>query len=76
MQFASVVAAIRDKHQAIAHLFGTGIGHKLTFMESNVLMEVLAALAAEGIPALPIHDSVLGAAFPRQDHQNDNGGGP
>ena len=76
MQFASVVAAIRDKHQAIAHLFGTGIGHKLTFMESNVLMEVLAALAAEGIPALPIHELGAGAAFPRQDHQNDNGGGP
>jgi hypothetical protein len=58
-KLATVVAAIKAKHPAIAHLFGTGIGHTLAFMESNVLMDVLAALRAEGTTALPVHDAVL-----------------
>ena len=58
-KLASVISAITEEHHAIAQLFGTGIGHTLAFMESNVLMDLLAALHMEGITALPLHDSVL-----------------
>ncbi|AZO61234.1 MAG: hypothetical protein E5Y51_05660 [Mesorhizobium sp.] len=59
MKLADAVAAIYSAHQPIAHLFGTGIGHKLAFMESNILIEVLVRLRFRNIVALPLHDAVL-----------------
>ncbi|RUW77703.1 MULTISPECIES: hypothetical protein [unclassified Mesorhizobium] len=59
MKLADAVAAIYSAHQPIAHLFGTGIGHNLAFMESNILIEVLARLRFRNIVALPLHDAVL-----------------
>ncbi|UVK56353.1 hypothetical protein DBIPINDM_002951 [Mesorhizobium sp. AR02] len=59
MKLSDAVAAIHSAHQPIAHLFGTGIGHKLAFMESNILIEVLKRLRFMNIVALPLHDAVL-----------------
>jgi hypothetical protein len=56
------IALIRNSHQPIAHLFGTGIGYRFMFVESNILIEALIDLFASGITALPLHDSVLVAA--------------
>ena len=57
-----VVTLIRDAHAPIADLFGSGIGFRLMFIESGILIEALQALFAKGITALPLHDSVLVAA--------------
>lgn len=59
MKLADAVAAIHSAHRPIAHLFGTGIGHKLAFRESTILIEVLTRLRFMNIVALPLHDAVL-----------------
>jgi hypothetical protein len=56
------VAAVTAKHPAIAPLFGTGIGPRLMFIESQILVMALLALHRLGVTALPLHDSVIVAA--------------
>ena len=57
-----VVDAIRIEHRPIAAMFEKGVGHRLSFTESNILIDVLLRLFGQGITALPLHDSVLVAA--------------
>ncbi|MEY8144707.1 hypothetical protein, partial [Falsihalocynthiibacter sp. CO-5D18] len=56
---SSTLAAIGQRHPAIVHLFGTGVGLKLMRKESDILMAVLLKLKSRGIFALPIHDAIL-----------------
>jgi len=58
-RFKDVSDAIEKEHFRIAHLFYTGIGHYLQFMESQILVEVLLKLIDNGIIALPVHDAVF-----------------
>ena len=58
-RFKEVADAIENEHSRIAHLFYTGIGHYLQFLESQILVEVLLKLIESNITALPIHDAVL-----------------
>lgn len=53
------LSLIRQEHAPIAHLFGTGIGYRFMFIESGVLIEAVLDCFANGITALPLHDSVL-----------------
>lgn len=54
-----VIDAIKKAHKDIAEAFGTGIGHRVQFHESQILVALLLRLKDEDIPALPIHDAVL-----------------
>ncbi|PKN09758.1 MAG: hypothetical protein CVU73_02115 [Deltaproteobacteria bacterium HGW-Deltaproteobacteria-8] len=54
-----VMVAIEATHPAITSCFFTGIGHEAQFTESQVLVDVLLTLRDLGIPALPVHDSVI-----------------
>jgi hypothetical protein len=59
-----VTDAIKVTHVPISSLFETGIGHRLSFIESSILLEALFQLHNDGdgrgpICALPLHDSVL-----------------
>jgi len=58
-RFKEVADAIENEHSRIAHLFYTGIGHYLQFLESQILVEVLLKLIENNITALPIHDAVF-----------------
>ena len=58
-RFKDVSDAIEKDHSGIAHMFYTGIGHYLQFMESQILVEVLLKLIDNGITALPVHDAVF-----------------
>lgn len=57
-----VVAEVLHLHRPIADLFGTGLGFRMTAIESTILVEALAILFKQGITALPLHDAVLVAA--------------
>jgi hypothetical protein len=57
--FSQVVDAIAAHHPNIADYLGTGIGYRLMFLESEVMVEVLLRLLDRGITALPIHDAVM-----------------
>jgi len=54
-----VTQAIKERHKTIRSLFYSGIGHRLQYLESSILVEVILALANQGIPCLPIHDAIL-----------------
>ncbi|TKA93843.1 hypothetical protein FAZ78_25675, partial [Cereibacter changlensis] len=59
MRVENVTEAIMAAHPEIAGEFFTGVGHRCQFRESQILVEVLRILNANGITALPIHDAIL-----------------
>lgn len=54
-----VTAALASRHPAIAPLFCKGIGLRLMFTESQIMVATLLALVEQGTVALPIHDGLL-----------------
>ncbi|KYK49924.1 hypothetical protein A1D31_39420 [Bradyrhizobium liaoningense] len=59
LNLKQALVLLEQKHEPIAHLFGTGIGFELMFVESELLIAVVTHLFESGIPALPLHDAVL-----------------
>ncbi|GJD93088.1 hypothetical protein [Methylobacterium iners] len=50
---------IIDSHPDIAHHLPSQIGHRIQFIESEMIIRVVSILIGEGIVSLPIHDCVL-----------------
>jgi hypothetical protein len=59
MKLAEAISAIKTKHAPIAFLLERGLGYQLMHLESQLLITIVTALFNQGIPALPLHDSVL-----------------
>lgn len=59
---ARLTSALRHRHAPIAHLFETGVGFELMYIESQIMVRFLLDLIPLGIVALPIHDGALVAA--------------
>lgn len=59
MRGSQVRAAIIEAHPALANVFETGIGFRLMFVESQIMVAALLDLAEQNIVALPIHDGIL-----------------
>ena len=57
--WATLSAAIMERHKPIAHHFYTGIGKKLQRIDSDMAEEVMLFFANEGVPVLPCHDSFV-----------------
>jgi hypothetical protein len=57
--FEDIRAMIAAAHPVLAAQFGTGIGHRAQFIESQVLIRVLLELKARGVVALPVHDAIM-----------------
>lgn len=57
--FRDVQDAIMNHHKPISHLFGKGIGMKLMFIESQILISALLECQSRGIVALPVHDALI-----------------
>ena len=51
--------AILGIHPRLRAAWGRGLGYRLMFVESEVLVAVMTALMARGIAALGLHDGVL-----------------
>lgn len=64
--YAEVADKVRDFHHRVSTYLHTGVGHCLTYQESNIILTVLTRLNQRGITALPIHDAVI-VAEPFQD---------
>ena len=54
-----LVAAIKQRHQAISRFFHSDAGAKLMRIDSDMAEIVMTKLNSQGIAALPIHDSFL-----------------
>ena len=53
------MASIQERHSAISHLLAQEyIVLNLQFIDSQIMASVIDKLASEGIPVLPVHDSV------------------
>ena len=46
-------------HPGLSAVFETGIGMRLMFLESQILVATLLRLIAQGIIALPMHDGLM-----------------
>ena len=51
--------AILEAHPALAATFETGIGFRLMFVESKILVHTLLRLTDQRIPALAMHDGLM-----------------
>ncbi|MBZ9939209.1 hypothetical protein LB518_23130 [Mesorhizobium sp. BR1-1-16] len=58
-KLGEVVGSISSKHPGLVPYFGSGLGYRLMFTESEILLGVLEVLHREGVPALPMHDAVI-----------------
>lgn len=54
-----VTERIATAHPAIQAYLHQGIGHEVQFLESQVLVAALLALADKGIVSLPVHDAIV-----------------
>ncbi|MBD9454050.1 hypothetical protein IB244_21295 [Rhizobium sp. RHZ02] len=58
-RIGDITEAIIGHHPAIAHLFFRGVGHRIQFQESQIMVDILLRLRSQGMTALPIHDAIL-----------------
>ena len=54
-----IVAAIFERHDVIRRMLCADAGIKLMNLDATIIMDVLEALVARGIPCIGIHDSVV-----------------
>lgn len=50
---------INEYHSMVADRFYTGIGYRIQFIESEILIDVLLALMDKDVVGLPVHDALL-----------------
>jgi hypothetical protein len=55
----SILAAMKEKHQAIAASLCSGVGIKLQFTDSQMIERVIEQFTARKIPVLTVHDSCI-----------------
>lgn len=53
------LAGLRERHAPIAGFLGSGAGLRLQYADSLLAEGILLDLAAQGIPAIPVHDSFI-----------------
>jgi hypothetical protein len=59
MRIGAITSHIEIAHKSIRDLLYKGIGMRLFYEESQILIEVLTRLLNQGIVALPVHDAVI-----------------
>jgi len=66
VKIEEIITAFEEKHAAISDdWFFSGKGVKLQYWDSQIAIEILLALAKEGVPALPLHDSFI-VSYPQE----------
>lgn len=59
VKFAHLMDKIEEVHKPISHFFGTGVGLKIMFIESQILVKALLDCIDNKIVALPVHDALI-----------------
>jgi hypothetical protein len=59
LKLGKAVEAVKKLHPDIAYRFCTGVGYKLTYLESNILIRALMKCRDKGLAAIPLHDAML-----------------
>lgn len=54
-----LIAELMERHRVIRRFFGSDCGVYLQRLDGEMMLHILSVLAQEGIPALPVHDSVI-----------------
>ena len=55
-----VRSAVVQRYPVLADFEGVGVGWgRLQYIESEIVVATMLALIAEGVPALPVHDSII-----------------
>jgi hypothetical protein len=54
-----IIEAILGRHKAIERSFCSDAGIDLMNLDSQIMMTATSALMAEGIPSVPVHDSII-----------------
>ena len=54
-----LVSELMEHHKPIRRFFGSDCGIYLQRLDGEMMLHILSVLAQEGIPALPVHDSVI-----------------
>ena len=58
--YTQVLALIEKVHPALVRdFFGTGVGHHLQFLESQLLVNILLRCREKGLVCLPLHDCLI-----------------
>jgi hypothetical protein len=56
---ARLIEALKTRHAPIASMFCSDAGMKLMNLDSKIMLAAVDRLIAQGIPSIPIHDSIL-----------------
>jgi hypothetical protein len=64
---STLLKTIKSRHRDVADAFGADMGVKLMRTDSEITLKVMKDCVRRGIPALPIHDSILTQARQRGD---------
>lgn len=59
LNIEEIISLIAEAHPQLKKFFGSGVGHGLQFIESEILVTVLLRLKEAGVVALPCHDAIL-----------------
>jgi len=58
-RYEALVDLFHDFHEPIKDYFFSGEGLKLQYLDSKIMANILDRMMKQGIPALPVHDSVI-----------------
>ena len=57
--YSALVDRFEQHHEPIRQFFLSGKGLELQYVDSTIMENILSRMTKEGIPALPVHDSVV-----------------
>lgn len=61
-----LLSEIKNAHAPIQKFFCSDAGGSLMYKDSQIIMEAILSLIRQGIPCLPVHDSIIGPKAHRE----------